>query len=474
MVRRNAVILIVSQIVSKGVGLFALVVLTNYLGADLFGKYAFALAFATLFIPLMDFGMDTFGIREMARDHARVPSYLGGMLCMKLALAAVTFFLIMWIIRLLDYPAVTRNLVCLAAWITIVRTYTNSAVSVFRAHQSMEYEGLVLILQRVFEAIAAVLGVHFFLSIESILYWTLASTVLVLFLAFWIQSVKFRRPVFRFRWGLWKTLLKGGLPFTLTGVFVMVYFKISNVLLSKMVGDRAVGLYDSATNLIYPLTVISAAIVTALFPAVSKHVHREKEVAVRSAVQAVKFSLIIALPLALGIFMLADKIYLVLYKPEFAEAVRALQILSWLLPVIFITNVFGNTLGAADRQGIVFGISALNAAVNLILNILLIPRYGYNGSAAAALLTEIVGFFFLSHFLKKHFSRLSIRGPVIRTALYSLFLIPVFLLKNRLNVFLLGAGAAAVYAGVLFLFKEISTTDFAFAARMLGVKGKDR
>jgi len=472
MVKRNAAILMAAQIVSKGAGLAALVVLANYLGAGLFGTYAFALAFTTLFIPLLDFGMDAYGVREMARDHTRVPSYLGSMLLMKLALAGLSFFLIWWVIRLLHYPALTRHLVCLAGWITIVRTYANSFVAVFRSYQRMEYEALVMVLGKLLEAAATFAGVVFFLSIDSILYWTLAATVLVLMLAYRVSSRTFARPAFRIRRELWIRLLKGGLPFTLTGVFVMVYFKMNNVLLSKMVGDKAVGLYDSATNLIYPLTVISAAIVTAVFPAISRHAHRQREKAVQSYLQAIKFSLMIALPMALGIYVLADRIYVLLYKPEFFEAVPALKILSALLPVIFITNVFGNTLGAADRQGIVFGVSVLNAAVNVALNVFLIPRFGYNGSAAAAVLTEALGFCILSHFLKKHFSSVSIRRVLLKTASYSVFLIPVLLLKPVLNVFILVPLAVLVYSIVLFLFKEITPGDVrAMAGWMSGRKG---
>jgi O-antigen/teichoic acid export membrane protein len=268
------------------------------------------------------------------------------------------------------------------------------------------------------------------------------------------------RPLLRMAPDLWPKLLRGGLPFMLTSIFVMIYFKIANVFLARMEGDAAVGLYDSAANLIYPLTVISSAIISAVFPVISRYFHSDRERAVAGFTQAAKYSFLIALPLAAGIFFLADPVMRLLYSEAYLPAVAVLRIICWLIPVIFTTNMLGNTLGAVDKQEIVFGISVANAMVNVTLNFLLIRAWGINGAALATVLTEIGGFFMLSHYLKKHFAPVQFRGTVLRILVSTLVMLPVLLLRDVLALPLLVPAAMAVYSAALFATRAVSMEEF--------------
>ena len=65
----------------------------------------------------------------------------------------------------------------------------------------------------------------------------------------------------------------------------------------------------------------------------------------------------------------------------------------WLtLPLLFVTNLVGNCLGAVGRQRAVLAIAGANVFVNIGLNLILIPRMDYAGAALATLLTELCGF----------------------------------------------------------------------------------
>jgi O-antigen/teichoic acid export membrane protein len=222
-----------------------------------------------------------------------------------------------------------------------------------------------------------------------------------------------------------------------------------------MIGDSAVGLYNSSTNLIYPITVISSAIIIAIFPSISQNIGRDPDQAIHIYRTSLKYSLLIALPVAMALTFLSDKIYLFLYAQDFYAANVTLKILAWLLPVIFITGIYGYTLAAINKQTIVFLISVTNAFINLGLNVLLIPTYGYNGAAVATVITELIGFLIGSYFLTKYFSRFPFK-ILLKSLCFSLVILPVLLLKNHLHLIVVVILAAAVYTLLLILFKQIS------------------
>jgi O-antigen/teichoic acid export membrane protein len=114
-----------------------------------------------------------------------------------------------------------------------------------------------------------------------------------------------------------------------------------------------------------------------------------------------KYLLAIAIPLGVGTTVLADRIILYIYGADFSQSTIALQILIWSEVLIFLNVVFGNLLNSINRQIIVTKQTMLAAALNIALNLVLIPRYSYVGASVATVSTELFAFFFLLYFVSK-------------------------------------------------------------------------
>jgi len=239
---QNVIALLAGQVLSKLLALWALILLANTLGTDLFGKYSFAAAFAMLFMPLMDLGLDTYGIREIARDPDRAPAYLGNILWIKIFLSALVIPAMWAAVSLMKIPALTVRLVLVSGVITLVRVFSNSLITAFRGFQRMEYEAALLILARLLETAAVLAGIRLGFSVEIILALMFAANVMAFIALGACMAATLVRPLLRMAPDLWPKLLRGGLPFMLTSIFVMIYFKIANVFLARMEGDAAVGL----------------------------------------------------------------------------------------------------------------------------------------------------------------------------------------------------------------------------------------
>jgi O-antigen/teichoic acid export membrane protein len=270
--------------------------------------------------------------------------------------------------------------------------------------------------------------------------------------------MKFTHPGLKINFGQWKKLISGGLPFALTYFMVMVYFKIDTVMLSKMVGDEAVGAYNAAYNLVFAFMIISSAIVGSLFPAMAFNYLEDKEYSQRILAGGLKYSLILSLPLAFGGTFLAQKVIFFIYGQQYSASVLALKIIIWALPVLFVTNLLGNCLGAIYRQKEVLYVSSANAVVNVILNLILIPRYSFYGSAAATVATELLGMVILLRLISKNFVLRS--GKTTGLVLFAnLLALPVIFLFGSFHLLIIIGIFGVVYVSFLFILGLVSLEE---------------
>lgn len=254
-------------------------------------------------------------------------------------------------------------------------------------------------------------------------------------------------------------LMQGGFPFALIGISVQIYFQIATVMLGVLAGDAAVGLYRAAYNLVFALSAFSAAVALSLFASVAHSYQSDRDKAIRISSQAIAFSLVLALPAAVGGTILAPQIIGLLYPKEFAPAAATLQILLWWLPFSFLTNLLGHMLGAINRQKLVLIVSVINAAVNVALNILLIPGFADRGAATATVATEFVGFIILTVLVLRALGHVYELSRIFRIVLSSASLLPLLFLRDFLPVLANIAVGAALYSATLFTFKIVGRNE---------------
>ena len=179
----------------------------------------------------------------------------------------------------------------------------------------------------------------------------------------------------------------------------------------------------------------------------------------RLLVYKIAAAIIIGFLIAVGVTILAEKIILLIYGEGFIPSIITLRILIWVAALMFITYLFGNVLGSIDKQAVIAKVSGINAVVNIVLNLILIPRYGYIGAAIATLATEAIGFALYFLFIAKHLQKVPLPRylwrPVISGVLMGMFL---HFFKNT-NLFVLVTLATVLYFIILHLLKTFPKED---------------
>ena len=457
-VARNTGVVIAGDLIFRIISLFVIIYLARYLGTVGFGKYNFVFAYLSFFGIITDLGLQTILVREMSRDASITPKLIGNAFIIRLILTIFAVVLSIVVITLMSYPADTTSYIYIATFTIFFISFSDFYATIFQANLRMEYK---MIAKLSFKVLSAALIFWIIFS-----HGTLMQVMIVLVFSEMIKTLisysfsrKFVKPRFEIDFGLWKYLFKESLPLALTVVIWIIYYRIDVVMLSIMQGDAQVGIYSAAYKLSEPLSLIPSALMVSLFPIMSASFKTSEERLIKSYKLAIRYLLIIMLPIAVGTTIIADKIIFLIYRAEFVGSATALQMLIWALVFTSASFVLTNLLVSIGKQKLYTASMAICAVVNVTLNFILIPTLSYNGAAIATVATNIVfflsNFYFVSKYLQVPPMRKTLLKPTISCLLMGSF---VYYFMN-INVFLLVLLAAVVYFVTLLTLKTFSKED---------------
>lgn len=460
-VLRNSLLLLGFHVLTKSLAFVSFILLANYLGAQVFGTYNYAFALAALFIPLCDLGMDTYLMREVPRlSSEQIPKQLGAALVWKGLLTFLVFVGFSITVGLLDAFGSERfYIVALAGVVTLLRTYWTTFGSLFRALNKVSYEAGLLSLARIVEFTVVVLSIWFDTGLLLLLSVLAVVNLVSVAVTYALVRARFTNPTLQQDFDFMLSMLKGGVPFALTTIFTSIYFNFDTVLVAKFINDESAGIYRAAYNLILPLMMITAAISGAVFPFVSQSYRTHKEDVARLLQRSATHLLMVALPIAVATTFLAKEIIGFLFAPEYAPAAICLSILVWFIPIVYLTNLFGNSLGAMDQQKFVLRVTTLNVVFNVGANLLVIPYYAQVGASVTTVLTELLGFTFLVRRMRAEITTPIALKPLAKTCVASLVMIPFLLIKPDIHVLLLLSMSVVIYVGALIALRGLTLDE---------------
>jgi len=393
---KNIGVLFAAQIISRLLAFFYMMYAARYLGPANYGILTFALAFTGIFGVFTDLGLRPLTVREVARDKSLSLKYLSNVSLMKVILGAITFALISLTINLMGYPEQAIKVVYLLGLSVIFQGFTQMCYSIFQAYERMEFQALgqmlnaALMLAGIMVAIKLGLGV-----LEFALLYALVGFVTLIY-SFTALKWKFSNPALAWSlrmveldWSFWKPVIKQAWPFGLTTIFIMIYYYIDSVMLSMMKGSEFVGWYNAAYRIALVLLAIPTVFNSAVFPIMAQFSISSRSSLKFTYQKYFKYMVLLSIPIGVGTTLLSDRLILLIFGQEYAPSIIPLQILIWSTVFIYLNGVFGRLVESLNRQILGTKVAGVGAILNIVLNLLLIPRYGYIGASATTVATEL-------------------------------------------------------------------------------------
>lgn len=396
------------QILGRGWTLLASLattfLLTRTLGLKGYGDYVFITSFVLVFVGLTDFGITTIAVRESSARASEKETIFANVLGLRLVSSVLVFLVFNIVILFLPQFSNLRQVSFVASFVLIFLMLRTTAQSVFQTNLRMDIasslEVISSLLLLVFIWVFLLLGKPISLF-TLMIFWavsSLFSSIAAVFL--WKKFLPLKICYDR---TLWSDFFKQAFPL---GVFLFVnavYDRgIDNFFLKTFIGSEAVGFYGLAYKIHANLIFGAAFLMNSLFPIISSYSDNIERL---QAIYKKVFSLLLAggiLIFCFGFFS-APLIVKVLAGDNFLVSVNLLRILFLATIFSFLNHLTGYLMISLREQKKLLLFSLLSLSINLIFNLVFIPRFSYWAAAVVTVLTEAAIFFTVKNFLRKKY-----------------------------------------------------------------------
>ena len=198
-----------------------------------------------------------------------------------------------------------------------------------------------------------------------------------------------------------KAMIKYASPMMFSGLMLYLLNWTDVFLLGAMVSEEEVGYYNLAYRIASLSMLVIASINVVIAPRVAK-LYKDGDLKAMHSEVKKSTHIIIALttPIVLGIILLSDFL-LTLFGKSFGNGREALIIISAGFLLNAATGTVDQVLNMTGNQKVLQNITIMGFVLNAVLNVMLIPEYGINGSAMASLITNVVFNFTCAYYIKK-------------------------------------------------------------------------
>jgi O-antigen/teichoic acid export membrane protein len=374
------------RILRYAIGFLVGVWIARYLGPEQYGLLNYAAAFVAIFAFMGTLGLDSIAVRDMVRGPHTRNETLGTLLLMRL-LGGMTMVLVVAagiVVLRPDDPRVPM-LVLLVSLAQLLLAF-DSIDCWFQANVTSRYAWAILAEMALF-AIGMLAAFSWSGGRLANLQPSLART---------------------------KAFLAEGWPLMLTALVAAVSLRIDQVMLGQMAGYAEVGAYAIAVRAVEVTYLVPAVLAASIFPAMIKSKALEGARYEARIQQLYDIVLWTAVAISLPLSLLSGPIVQLLVGSAYAGAAPVLAILSWMPIFVFFGIVRQRWLLAENALRAVMAVEVCGCALNVLANMLLIPRYGAVGAAIASLIgaggaTLIVAIF--SHSIRQSLVML-LRGTI--------------------------------------------------------------
>ena len=449
-----------SQVIINLCAFLWTIAIARYLGVNDYGILSFAISFTVLLGMGTDIGMSTFATREISQDRSKTQKYINNVIPFKILLSVALFFVTALILIILGYNKLTIEVALIISIETIFICMIKFIGGVFQAYENQKINSIGEMIAGILLLIFTLIVIALDLGLVGVaVSYALAYLVFLLHMVFNMNK-SFGIPKFEFDLAFWKKTAMKSIPFGLSLFFYTVYFSIDVVMIQFLAGDYATGIYNSAYKIVSVFAAFYVIYQYVIFPLMSKLYAENTNLLKISFESSFKYSLLILLPISIGVYFYSPYIINLIYSSQYALASPAMQILIWTVVFLFINGVATSLLNSIGKEMDVTKIYLIAAIFNIIINYLLIPNYTYIGASIATVLSEILILVLMMYSISKteYKPDLSLVKTIVKLIICGIILTIALYLLN-VSLWLAIPIGFVVYLISLFITGTIDDTD---------------
>ncbi|MBM3233328.1 flippase, partial [Candidatus Pacearchaeota archaeon] len=456
------------------------ILIARSFGPEEYGLFSLATMVVILFVSLASLGIPEGLVRFIAlyrgnknvkKIGALVKSALGFLIFTSVVTSIALIMLTPWISLNLFHTDKLIPYLYLAALAIPFYTIANVYLSVLRAFEKIASYSFILNFMQNFTKIAALaIFVFFGMKINAIMFSYVLGILAMFLAAFVAVKVKLAhnlkvqkggrglnplREIFSYSW-----------PLSLLSVASFILYWVDSFTIGYFRNPVEVGLYNVAVPLAAIVMIVPDLIIQLFFPLVTKEYSRKNYSLIQElSKQATKWVFLVNVPLTLIILLFPGVIINFFFGSTYLAAEQSLQLLT--LGSLFgsLSIIPAHLISMIGKSKLMLGNTLAMLALNVVLNILLVPRYGMAGAAFSTMVIFICISIIYGIQCRKFLAFIPVRRKMIEIFFFSLIPLLIviglksFLILTPLVLIALGIVFLLIYAAIIWIFKCLDHHD---------------
>jgi len=413
------------KMVGLVVGYVLAIYITNHFGANVFGQYVTALLVVEILAILARLGIDTTLVRFLSKYVQIGAIHLIQRLYLK-SMSIVIFVALIFSLSLMFFSTPIAQFLNLERDYLVIITFSFLPLVMFHMNvqsirglkKMISFSFLNMIAISFFTFVVLVV-LSYFLSddklpiyayVVSVFLMTMISYVLWFRHSFQLEKSKITNHEILST----KELLSISFPLLMGQSMMLIMGKVDLFMLASMSSPEQVGIYNIALKLSM-LSYLGLMAVNSIAAPKFSELHSSGDVQglKKIVLQSTKTIFWISLP-SIVIFLVVPESILSMFGDEFKIAAVTLIILSLGKMFSAISGSVGTFLQMVGKQKIFQNILLFAATLNIVLNYILIPKYGIEGAAFASCISSVVWNLWMIIYIKMNFGFYTIYLPWIK------------------------------------------------------------
>ncbi|MFA5165749.1 MAG: flippase [Candidatus Paceibacterota bacterium] len=441
----------ISQFAAIAIKSFFVIWVARYFSIEEYGRFNIASSFASMFVILADFGTSQILMREISQgkaDQKRVDYFF----TIKVLLVIFSILVTFGCSFLLGADWFLLRAIWIFALYTGLYAFLGFFYYYFMAKNRMEYLGWGDTCVSAITVIAGIFVIKYHPTTSGLaLAYLLAITVVsIVFLMFFITKIQPLRISFDKEQIL--NILRISLPLAAVSFFAIIYNNIDSTILGFYRKYLEAGYYNSALKII-AVSIMPAGLIASVFAPHVNRLFQESKESLKKILDAETETMIfLAIGILFGGWALAPNLMGAAYGAKYYLAVPALRLLLFTSIVFYFLQPFSQVLIASHNEKKVLYPYIVIAALNVILDLFLVPKYGFMGTAIASVIALNSGLFVMVFWAHRerliNFSYSFICRAIFCAIVSSLCIEPMVALSLKVsdNIFFLVFAGGCSYA----------------------------
>jgi O-antigen/teichoic acid export membrane protein len=383
----NTLVQAVGTVAASLIGFFTFVAITRGLGPEAFGDFTAATVFLLIPVVLADVGLSAALLREISADPARTEPAMRAALPLRALIAVGAVAVGVGVGLAAPFNEQTKVAILIASGGAVLTIMTFALQPVLQAQLKMHWSvganlaGRLVTLVLTLGALAVGYGFETVVAAHVI---GIATTFLLHLLA--VALIVPLWPVIDTRY--WRRLVGGSVALGLAIALSQIFFRVDAVLLALLASAEEVGYYGAAYKFVELAVLIPAAAGASVFPPLMRFIATGDPRAIGLVQKAFDVLLAASVPLTIVMLAYPDELIVLAAGEEFSEAAPALRLLAPYALFAFANGLLWRVVMATHRDRLLLATAVFVLAANVLLNLIFIPIYGFEGAAVIAVVTE--------------------------------------------------------------------------------------